>query len=142
MFDELGGFLYSAVLGEDVLSLSAGIESFTHVVKRSAREATLRCAFIDLACEHIDWGETIIYDSGKLTKSTDGSAVMYVHYVLMKRRFFRVPPTKLAPNPFYIRKTGIYLKRPGLGVVCTQETGRVIRGGLHGAQRLLQRYIS
>ena len=108
MFDELGGFLFSVVLsGEDVLSLSAGIESFTHVVKRSAKKDALRCAFIDLACEHIDWGETIIYDSGKLTKTTDGSAVMYVHYVLMKRRFFEAPPTSMAPGRFCVRKTGI-----------------------------------
>jgi hypothetical protein len=141
-FDELGGFLFSEVIkGADVLSLKGAVESFTHVVKKATTDAVLRCAFIDLACEDIDWGTSIVYDAGKLTRSSNGSAVMYVHYVCMKRRFFEVPTTAIVPDQFYIRKTGIYLKRPSVGVICSQEIGRIIRGGIHGARRLLQRYV-
>lgn len=143
MFDELGGFFFSEALhGADVLSLRGSIESFTHVVKRAANDGALKCSFIDLACEQIDWGENIVYDAGKLTRSSDGSAVMYVHYVCMKRRFFEVPNITAVPDKFYIRKTGIYLERPGIGVICSQEASRVIRGSIHGAHRLVRRYIS
>jgi hypothetical protein len=143
MFDEIGGFFFSEVIhGADVLSLRGPVESFTHVVKRAAKDGALKCAFSDLACEQIDWGENIIYDAGKLTRSTDGSAVMYVHYVCMKRRFFEVPNATAIPDKFYIRKTGIYLERPDVGTICSQEVRRVLRGSIHGARRLLKRYIS
>ena len=142
LFDEMGGFFYSEVIkGADVLSLKGTVESFTHVVKRAAKEGSLRCAFNDFACEDLDWGETVIFDKGKLTRSSDGSAVMYVHYVCMKRRFFEVPRAATVPDRFYIRKTGIYLKPPDLNTICSREAGRVIRGSIHGARRLLQRYI-
>lgn len=141
-FDELGGILFSEVLnGADVLSLRGSVEGFTHVVKRAALESSLRCAFVDLVCEQIDWGENIVYEAGKLTRSTDGSAVMYVHYVCMKRRFFKVPSVAVVPDRFYIRKTGIYLEHPGWRVICSQEAGRVFRGSIDGTRRLIQRYI-
>lgn len=142
LFDELGGLFYAEVLnGADLLLLKGQVESFTHVVKRAAQEGSLRCAFNDLACEHIDWGESIFYDNGRLTKLRDSSAVMYVHYVCMKRRFFEVPMVATVPDKFFIRKTGIYLDRPDLRAICSQEAGRVFRGGIHGGYRLLQRYI-
>jgi hypothetical protein len=141
-FDELGGFLYSEVIkGADVLSLKGAVESFTHVVKRAATDGSLRCAFNDFACEYLDWGETVIFDKGKLTRLSDGTALMYVHYVCMKRRFFEVPRAATVQDRFYIRKTGIYLKPPDLNTICSREAGRVIRGSIHGARRLLQRYI-
>jgi hypothetical protein len=143
LFDEMGGFLYPEVLkGADVLSLKGTVESFTHVVKQAAKEGSLRCVFNDFACENLDWGETVIFDKGKLTRSSDGSAVMYVHYVCMKRRFFEVPRATMVPDRFYIRKTGIYLEHPGVRTICSQEAGRVIRGGINGARRLLYRYIA
>lgn len=142
LFDEMGGHLYPEVLkGADVVSLKGKVESFTHLVKASCREGSLRCAFTDFACEELDWGETIIYEAGKLTRLSDGSAVMYLHYVAMKRRFFEVPATETVPGRFYLRKTGIYLTRIDAGVIVSQETGRVIRGAIHGAQRLLGRHI-
>ncbi len=142
LFDEMGGFFYSDVLkGADVLSLKGKVESFTHVLKRLVRSGDLRCAFEDLACEQLDWGETIVHDSGHLTRFSDGIEVMYVHYVCMKRRFFEVPVVAAAPERFLIRKTGIYLERPGTRILLSQEAGRVIRGGMHGATRLLSRWI-
>jgi hypothetical protein len=142
-FDEMGGFLYSEVLkGADVLSLRSSTTSFTHIVRGAADEGRLRCMFMDLACEDIAWGETIIYDGGKLTRSMDGSAVMYVHYVCMKRRFFVVPDMTDVPDRFYIRKTGIYTELPDIRVIGSQEFGRIVHGSIDGARRLLRRYIS
>lgn len=142
LFDEMGGHLYHEVLnGTDLFSLKSNIESFTHVLKALDKKGSLRCSFSDLACEYLPWGETITYNHGALTRSSSGESVMYVHYVVMKRRFFEVPETTRVPDEFYIRNTGIYLDRPDLSVICTRETLRVIRGGMHGALRLLKRYI-
>jgi len=142
MFDEMGGFFFAEVLrGADINSLKGEVESFTHVVKTAGKQGTLRCAFIDLACEDIDWGQSIVYDAGQLTRSTDGSAVMYVHFVCMKRRFFEVPSVAPAQDKFYIRKTGIYQGLPDARVIFTNEPGRVLRGSMRGSRRLLRRLI-
>jgi hypothetical protein len=139
-FDEMGGHFFAEVLkGADLRQLSGKTDSFTHVVTRLAQEGSLRCAFEDLACEHLGWGETVVYDSGKLTRYKDGSEVMYVHYVAMKRRFFEVPRTTNAPRRFYIRKTGIYTERPTQPGGWLQEGARVFRGGLNGFRRLPRR---
>jgi len=139
-FDEMGGHFYKQVLkGADLRQLNGKIDSFTHVVTRLARNGSLRCAFRDLACEELDWGETLVYDNGHLARSKDGSEVTYVHYVTMKRRFFEVSQTAAAPPRFYIRKTGIYNERPGPRVICRQECPRIFRGGLSGLRRLVAR---
>jgi len=141
-FDEMGGFFYQQVLqGVDVLSLKGDVDSFTHVVKRAAREGELRCFFEDLVCEHLDWGETLLFDRGRLARLGKQEAVMYVHYVTMRRRFFRVPMPTAVHDHFYIRKTGIYAERPTLVSVCTREASRVVRGGIAGLLRLLGRYL-
>lgn len=138
LFDELGGFLYREVLrGSDVLSLKPNVDSFTHVVMRAVKKGSLRCAFNDLACENLAWGETITFESGRLIRSKDQRELMYIHFVCMKRRFFEAPRVTEAPDSFAIRKTGIYLQRPGMGIICSQEFARVIRGGIHGIGRLL-----
>jgi len=142
LFDEMGGHLYQEVLkGADVLSLAGAVESFTHVVKRLAKEGSLRCAFHDLACEGIPWGETIDYNAGKLMRSSDGSQLMYLHYVVMKRRYFELPKVSRVPDHFFIRRTGVYLKRPDIRTVCSVEVERVLRGSIHASRRLLRRYI-
>lgn len=139
-FDEIGGHFFLEVLkGADLRHLNSKVDSFTHVVTRLHQSGSLRCAFKDLVCEHLDWGETLVYDKGHLAKSNDGSEVMYVHYVAMKRRFFSVPHTTMAPPRFYIRKTGIYNERPGPRVIFQQEGPRVFRGALSGFRRLLGR---
>jgi hypothetical protein len=139
-FEELGGRFFGEILkGADlrrVSQLNGNIDTFTHVIKRLAQNGSLRCAFEDLACEHLSWGETLVYDGGKLTRSRDGSEVMYFHYVTMKRRFFEVPYTTTVPRRFYIRKTGIYTDRPGPRIICQQEGPRVFRGALSGFRRL------
>lgn len=136
-FEELGGHFFGEVLkGAELRQLNCKVDSFTHVVTRLAQNGSLRCAFNDLACEHLDWGETLVYDSGKLTRSKDGSEVMYFHSVTMKRRFFEAPRTAAAPRRFYIRKTGIYTERPGPRITCLQEGPRVFRGALRGCGRL------
>jgi len=141
-FDELGGHFYCEVLrGMDLRQLNCKVDSFTHVVKRMAENGSLRCAFEDLACEQLDWGESLVYDKGHLAKSRDGSEVMYVHSVIMKRRFFETPRTTVAPQRFYIRKTGIYTERPGPRIICLQESSRVFRGGFSCFRRLVRRCL-
>jgi hypothetical protein len=140
LFDELGGFLYPEVMrGEDICNLKGQVESFTYIVKAAAREGTVRCFFNDLACEDIAWGETLKYEGGRITRQ-DKSEVMYVHYVVMRRRFFAVPRVSVAPDQFYIRKTGIYLSEPQIASICTREFSRVIVGALAGAGRLFRRW--
>ena len=129
------------VKGVDVLSLIGMVESFTHVVKKLAKNDFIRCSFNDLACEDLDWGETLIFDKGQLTRSSNGLAQMYVHYVCMKRRFFEMPRSATVPDKFYVRKTGIYLERPRVRTICSQEAVRIVRGSIRGAGRLLLRYI-
>lgn len=141
-FDELGGqFFAEAIKGTDLRQFNCKVDSFTHILRRLSQNGTLRCAFEDLACEHLAWGETLIYDKGHLFNSKDGCEVMYVHYVNMKRRFFEAPCTYAAPQRFYIRKTGIYTERPGRSIICLKEGPRIFRGGLSGFRRLLGRYF-
>lgn len=143
-FDELGGHLYADVLnGVDILTVRAKVDSFTHVLTRLSRQPNppVRCFFADMACESIPWGETIGYHKGRLTRASDGCALMYVHLVYMKRRFFHVPTVPIAPSQFYIRNTGIYFRKPDTRLICTTEVSRILRGGMHGFGRLLLREL-
>lgn len=146
LFDEMGGHFYSEVLqGADLLTLNGAVDSFTHVVRRLGKGGHLRCRFSDLACEHLKWGQTIRYDRGHLTESSTAREIAYVHWVAMKRRFFVVPPTDAAPEHFYIRNTGLYLRPPSSPVTWLEEGSRIARRGSEGIKRLLtnkcRRYV-
>jgi hypothetical protein len=139
-FDELGGHLYSQVLkGTELDLLKGNVDSFTHVVSRLARKGALVCAFSDSVCENLDWNDTLMYEGGHLMRVNEQTEVMYLHYVVMKRRFFEVPHTAIVPQRFWIRKTGIYMNRPDLLLVVTKEVPRIIRGAVSGLQRFLCR---
>lgn len=143
-FDELGGHLYAQVLrGADPLKLRDKVDSFTHVLKRASRQSNpfVRCFFADMACESLQWGETIRYHKGRLQRMADDRPLMYVHLVYMKRRFFAAPPLRVAPPHFFIRNTGIYFREPNLRLICSTETSRIIRGGLHGLSRIVRRAL-
>ena len=141
-FEELGGCFFQPILkGTDVLSIIGPIDSFTHVVKRQAKEGSLRCAFEDLACEVLPWGETVRFHSGKLTRSSDDSEVMYIHYVVMKARFFEVPKSKAVPDSFYVRRTGVYLNKPNLVTHCSIELLRILRGSFRAGRRVIRRQL-
>jgi hypothetical protein len=142
MFDEVGGFFFNAILsGADVNALKGNVDSFTHVVKRLERDGVLRCSFEDRACEDIGWGETLLYNNGKITYSQGGAEVLYVHTVLMKRRFFFVPTERADGGRYFIRKTGVYRHNQSVGARCALETARVFRGGASCLRRLLRRYV-
>ncbi len=140
LFDELGAHLYKAVSGgADVLALKGDVDSFTHVVKRLERDGVLRCSFQDMACENLEWGETLIYDHGRINRASDGAEVMYVHTVLMKRRFFFLPDADIDRSRFHIRKTGIYPVDQSATARYRQEVGRIFRGGSSCFVRLVRR---
>jgi hypothetical protein len=141
-FDEMGGHFYQAVLaGADLRTLKGKVDSFTHVVRRLQSSGKLRCAFENLACEDLDWGETLLYDSGRITRCRDGADVMYVHTVLMKRRFFHVPSPGRSPQRFYIRKSGIYTKRQYSSMRHVREAARVLWGGASCLSRRISRWV-
>lgn len=142
-FDELGGHFFNAVgEGEDLGTLKGKVDSFTHVVKRLQHDSVLRCSFADQACEDIDWGETLLYDQGKITRCRGSAEVLYVHTVLMKRRFFFVPPPHQAERGrFFIRKTGIYPYGQSARARRALEAARIFQGGASGFRRLLRRYV-
>jgi hypothetical protein len=141
-FDEMGGHFYGAVQnGADLLSLKGSVESFTHTVIKLSRSGAVRSWFSDLACEGLAWGDTLCYGDGTLTRISSGSQVMYLHWVSMKRRFFRVPPIEAAPRKFLIRKTGIYTEREYLCMLPLREGTRVARGAAAGFGRLLGKFV-
>lgn len=140
LFDELGGALFAPALrNSDVQALRGNVDAFTQVVKRLQRDRDLRCSFEDLVCEDIEWGETLLYDQGKITHGREGAEVMYVHTVVMKRRFFCLPDVEIDRSRFYIRKTGIYPVRQSASGRFIREVGRVFRGGFSCFARLMRR---
>jgi len=139
-FAELGGFLFNAALhGTDTHTLRGNVDAFTQVVKRLQRDGVLRCSFQDLACEDLAWGETLVYDHGKIKRCRDGAEVMYVHTVVMKRRFFHLPDVGIDRSRYYIRKTGIYPAGQSPSGRHIQEVGRIFRGGASCFARLIRR---
>jgi hypothetical protein len=114
-------------------------DAFTHVAKRLQGEGALRCSFRDLACEGLAWGDTLVYDHGKITRCRDGAPVMYVHTVVMKRRFFYLPDGEGDRSRLYIRNTGVYPVGGSVSGRYIREVGRVFRGGASCFARLIRR---
>lgn len=141
-FDELGGFLFKAVLdGADVVTLRGNVDAFTQAATRLQRDGVLRCSFQDWVCEDLSWGETLVYDQGKITRCRDGAEILCVHTVLMKRRFFYLPDVEIDRNRFYIRKTGIYPAGEPASARYIHEVGRICRGGASCFARLIRRAV-
>jgi len=129
LFDELGGRFYGEVMsGADPLSLHGEVVSFTHIVKSLEKDRNLRCIFQDMVCEQIQWGRTLQYGSGKIQDIKSGEEFSYLHWVIMKRRFFHAPPVSVAPATFFIRNTGIYAQRPGVYEALLKEPCRILSG--------------
>jgi len=142
-FDELGGRLFNVAQdGTDVGTHRGNVEAFTQVAKRLQRDGLLRCSFQDLVCEDLDWGESLVFDQGRITRCRDGADVLCVHTVKMKRRFFYLPSTEIDRGRFFIRKTGIYPAGQPTTSRFIEEVGRILRGGSSCLGRLLRRRVS
>lgn len=142
LFDELGTPpAYSDLLqGRDIHSLGIRIEGFTQTIKCLETKGILRSNFQDLVCEDLAWGETLVYSDGSLITKGSGEERMYLHYVVLKRRFFQVSPLKT--QRFCVRKTGFYDPREPAAVRCVREASRVIRGAADMVWRVARRHIS
>lgn len=142
-FDELGGPFYSQVRnGIPVDRVESEIQSFTHLVTKATTEHRIRSHFEDLACESIEWGKTIRFQNGELRRLDNDAPIMYVHFVIMKKRFFKFPSGNKVPDAFDIRNTGIYRCPSLLQGVYLDEPRRVVVSAMSGASRVLRKRVA